>query len=44
MAIRCWDPRPTAEQRESVSTAILLLMEHLAPNERAVYVLKEDGS
>lgn len=34
-------PAATAEQRESVSTAMLLLMEHLAPNERAVYVLKE---
>lgn len=34
-------PADTAEQRESVSTAILVLMERLTPNERAVYVLRE---
>ena len=34
-------PADTAEQRDSVSTAMLLLMERLTPNERAVYVLRE---
>ncbi|WP_456846169.1 RNA polymerase sigma factor SigJ [Cellulomonas sp. P5_C6] len=34
-------PADTAEQRESVSTAVLMLMERLTPNERAVYVLRE---
>lgn len=34
-------PADTAEQRDSVSTAVLLLMERLAPTERAVYVLRE---
>ncbi len=34
-------PADTAEQREAVSYAVLTLMERLAPNERAVYVLRE---
>ncbi|MFF8191678.1 RNA polymerase sigma factor SigJ [Streptomyces bobili] len=34
-------PADTAEQRESVSYAVLTLLERLSPNERAVYVLKE---
>src|SRR3954469_16891341 len=34
-------PADTAEQRESVSYAVLTLMERLAPTERAVYVLRE---
>ncbi|HEU5129487.1 MAG TPA: RNA polymerase sigma-70 factor [Glycomyces sp.] len=34
-------PADTAEQRESVSLAVLVLMERLAPAERAVYVLRE---
>jgi len=34
-------PAETAEQRASVSTAILVLLERLTPNERAVYVLRE---
>ncbi|MDJ0382948.1 RNA polymerase sigma-70 factor [Streptomyces sp. G-G2] len=34
-------PADTAEQRESVSLAMLLLMERLSPNERVVYVLRE---
>ncbi|MET8578967.1 RNA polymerase sigma-70 factor [Streptomyces sp. NPDC005012] len=34
-------PAETAEQRESVSFAVLTLMERLTPNERAVYVLRE---
>lgn len=34
-------PADTAEQRESVSMAMLLLMERLSPIERAVYVLRE---
>jgi RNA polymerase sigma-70 factor (ECF subfamily) len=34
-------PAETAEQRESVSYAVLTLMERLTPNERAVYVLRE---
>ncbi|MEU1222151.1 RNA polymerase sigma factor SigJ [Streptomyces microflavus] len=34
-------PADTAEQRESVSYAVLALMERLRPNERVVYVLRE---
>ncbi|GHH04623.1 RNA polymerase sigma-70 factor [Streptomyces lanatus] len=34
-------PADTAEQRESVSYAVLALLERLTPNERAVYVLRE---
>lgn len=34
-------PAETAEQRESVSLAVLVLMERLPPLERAVYVLRE---
>ncbi|MBM7438006.1 RNA polymerase sigma-70 factor [Streptomyces sp. HB132] len=34
-------PADTAEQRESVSYAVLTLMERLTPNERVVYVLRE---
>ncbi|MFI8824797.1 sigma-70 family RNA polymerase sigma factor [Streptomyces sp. NPDC053431] len=34
-------PAETAEQRESVSLAVLTLMERLSPHERAVYVLRE---
>ncbi|MCC9307255.1 RNA polymerase sigma factor SigJ [Kitasatospora sp. RB6PN24] len=34
-------PTDTVEQRESVSYAVLTLMERLSPNERAVYVLRE---
>ncbi len=34
-------PAETAEQRESVSFAVLRLMEQLSPTERAVYVLRE---
>ncbi|OUC99984.1 RNA polymerase sigma factor SigJ [Streptosporangium minutum] len=34
-------PADTAEQRESVSYAVLTLMERLSSNERAVYVLRE---
>ncbi|RMI28123.1 RNA polymerase sigma-70 factor [Nocardia stercoris] len=34
-------PADTAEQRESVSLAMLTLMERLSPNERVVYVLRE---
>ncbi|GIJ73543.1 RNA polymerase sigma factor SigJ [Virgisporangium ochraceum] len=34
-------PAETAEQRESVSYAVLTLMERLTPAERAVYVLRE---
>jgi RNA polymerase sigma-70 factor (ECF subfamily) len=34
-------PADTAEQRESVSLAVLMLMERLSPFERAVYVLRE---
>ncbi|MCD0443275.1 sigma-70 family RNA polymerase sigma factor [Glycomyces sp. A-F 0318] len=34
-------PADTAEQRESVSLAMLTLMERLSPTERAVYVLRE---
>ncbi|WP_433051721.1 RNA polymerase sigma factor SigJ [Dactylosporangium sp. CS-033363] len=34
-------PADTAEQRESLSYAVLVLLERLSPNERAVYVLRE---
>ncbi|HEY3556347.1 MAG TPA: RNA polymerase sigma-70 factor [Kribbella sp.] len=34
-------PADTVEQRESVSYAVMTLMERLSPNERAVYVLRE---
>nr|WP_282976343.1 RNA polymerase sigma-70 factor [Saccharopolyspora erythraea] len=34
-------PLETAEQRESVSLALLVLLERLKPTERAVYVLRE---
>ncbi|MFK4087022.1 RNA polymerase sigma factor SigJ [Kribbella sp. NPDC020789] len=34
-------PLETVEQRDSVSIAVLVLMERLTPNERAVYVLRE---
>ncbi|MFE9706130.1 RNA polymerase sigma factor SigJ [Streptomyces sp. NPDC005930] len=34
-------PAETAEQRESVSLAVLALLERLSPGERAVYVLRE---
>ncbi|WP_369213260.1 RNA polymerase sigma factor SigJ [Streptomyces flavofungini] len=34
-------PADTAEQRDSLSYAVLTLMERLSPNERAVYVLRE---
>jgi RNA polymerase sigma-70 factor (ECF subfamily) len=34
-------PADTAERRDSVSYAVLALMERLSPNERAVYVLRE---
>ncbi|MFI7239619.1 RNA polymerase sigma-70 factor [Streptomyces cyaneofuscatus] len=34
-------PAETAEQRESLSYAVLALMERLSPNERVVYVLRE---
>ncbi|MEU7690899.1 RNA polymerase sigma-70 factor [Microbispora sp. SCL1-1] len=34
-------PADTAEQRESVSYAVLTIMERLSPSERAVYVLRE---
>ncbi|MFC9930576.1 sigma-70 family RNA polymerase sigma factor [Streptomyces sp. NPDC127190] len=34
-------PADTFEQRESVSLAVLMLMERLSPVERAVYVLRE---
>ncbi|MFI9418326.1 RNA polymerase sigma-70 factor [Streptomyces werraensis] len=34
-------PADTAEQRESVSFAMLVLLERLSPDERAVYVLRE---
>ncbi|MFJ2023723.1 RNA polymerase sigma factor SigJ [Streptomyces sp. NPDC087897] len=34
-------PADTAEQRESVSFAVLTLMERLSPDERVVYVLRE---
>ncbi|GAA2812195.1 RNA polymerase sigma-70 factor [Kitasatospora aburaviensis] len=34
-------PLESAEQREAVSTALLVLLERLTPTERAVYVLRE---
>ncbi|MFH8443959.1 RNA polymerase sigma-70 factor [Streptomyces sp. NPDC018026] len=34
-------PLESAEQRDAVSTALLLLLERLTPTERAVYVLRE---
>jgi len=34
-------PLETAEQRDSVSLALLMLLERLTPNERAVFVLRE---
>ncbi|MEV5803298.1 RNA polymerase sigma factor SigJ [Streptomyces collinus] len=34
-------PADTVEQRESVSYAVLVLLERLSPDERAVYVLRE---
>ncbi|MEU9974291.1 RNA polymerase sigma factor SigJ [Streptomyces sp. NPDC051014] len=34
-------PADTAERRESVSYAVLILLERLTPGERAVYVLRE---
>ncbi|MEV5436515.1 RNA polymerase sigma-70 factor [Streptomyces sp. NPDC052682] len=34
-------PADTAEQRESLSYAVLALLERLSPSERAVYVLRE---
>ncbi|MFF3860659.1 RNA polymerase sigma factor SigJ [Streptomyces sp. NPDC002209] len=34
-------PADTAEQRDSVSYAVLVLLERLSPGERAVYVLRE---
>ncbi|MEU6894719.1 RNA polymerase sigma factor SigJ [Streptomyces sp. NPDC046557] len=34
-------PADTVEQRESVSYAVVVLLERLSPNERAVYVLRE---
>jgi RNA polymerase sigma-70 factor (ECF subfamily) len=34
-------PDDTAEQREGVSYAVMTLIEHLSPDERAVYVLRE---
>ncbi|MFG2800789.1 sigma-70 family RNA polymerase sigma factor [Streptomyces pseudovenezuelae] len=34
-------PADTVEQRESVSVAVLLLMERLSPVERAAYILRE---
>lgn len=34
-------PAETAEQRDSVSYAVLVLLERLSPGERAVYVLRE---
>jgi RNA polymerase sigma-70 factor (ECF subfamily) len=38
---RTLGPQETAEQRESVSIALLSLMEQLNPNERAAFVLRE---
>jgi RNA polymerase sigma-70 factor (ECF subfamily) len=38
---RSMGPQETAEQRESVSIALLSLMERLNPNERAAFVLRE---
>ncbi|WP_067893530.1 RNA polymerase sigma factor SigJ [Nocardia vaccinii] len=38
---RMLGPADTVEQRESISMAVLMLMERLSPHERAVYVLRE---
>ena len=38
---RMLGPADTVEQRESVSLAMLAVMERLSPNERVVYVLRE---
>jgi RNA polymerase sigma-70 factor (ECF subfamily) len=38
---RTLGPQETAEQRESVSIALLSLMEQLSPTERAAFVLRE---
>ena len=38
---RMLGPAESAEQRESVTLAVLTLMERLSPHERAVYVLRE---
>ncbi|WP_280218615.1 sigma-70 family RNA polymerase sigma factor, partial [Nocardia neocaledoniensis] len=38
---RMLGPAETVEQRESVSLAMLTVMERLSPNERVVYVLRE---
>ncbi|MFD3679894.1 RNA polymerase sigma factor SigJ [Streptomyces sp. NPDC058613] len=38
---RMLGPADTAEQRDSVSYAVLVLLERLTPGERAVYVLRE---
>lgn len=38
---RMLGPGDTVEQRESVSIAMLTMMERLSPNERVVYVLRE---
>jgi RNA polymerase sigma-70 factor (TIGR02957 family) len=38
---RTLGPQETAEQRETVSIALLSLMEQLKPNERAAFVLRE---
>lgn len=38
---RMLGPAESAEQRESVTLAVLTLMERLSPRERAVYVLRE---
>ncbi len=38
---RVLGPMETAEQRESVSVALLVLMERLTPGERAAFVLRE---
>ncbi|OIV35633.1 RNA polymerase subunit sigma-70 [Mangrovactinospora gilvigrisea] len=38
---RMLGPADTAEQRESVSLAMLMLLERLTPKERVVYVLRE---
>jgi RNA polymerase sigma factor (sigma-70 family) len=39
--VRILGPQETAEQRETVSIALLSLMERLNPNERATFVLRE---
>ncbi|GAA2168561.1 RNA polymerase sigma-70 factor [Actinomadura napierensis] len=41
LGARVLGPLETAEQRDSVSLALLMLMESLTPAERAVYVLRE---